>query len=245
MIYRDSAGGITTRSLKFWQQNRNRLGVIMRIEIQDRKASKWPLRLRGAKGHEVWLSGCVSGFPGEGSRATFEIISNLGFGISLEKVTTLSSFTLERKKHSFRRYGSQELLCNCGFVAPYYKLPEEQAELDKWCAEEDSPYCLGVHHADISGIIVDYDREIKAEEKKRHRKMSWFEQAEFALALSKNGVPQATKHRIEFKGSFDTGQSGWRCKCGYVYPPVPELAMGSNKVYEWLEPLKKKHEVEK
>lgn len=52
------------------------------------------------------------------------------------------------------------------------------------------------------------------------------------------------KHEIyiDALAAMKDGKSPWRCRCGYVYPLVPEWAMGSNKVYEWLEPLKAKHE---
>ncbi len=54
----------------------------------------------------------------------------------------------------------------------------------------------------------------------------------------------APKHQIYIDGfaAIRDGQSPWRCRCGYIYPQVPEWAMGSTKVYDWLEPLKIAHE---
>lgn len=50
-------------------------------------------------------------------------------------------------------------------------------------------------------------------------------------------------HQIRFDGVAGMrGESGWRCSCGYIYPKPPAEVLGTSKLYDWLDPLKQKHE---
>jgi hypothetical protein len=91
-------------------------------------------------------------------------------------------------RHSFRRYGTVELICHCGYVAPFYKLPEQQAQLDAWLKSERGLICFGLHHTEVSRLVG-----ICKADGKIDGRWSWNRQAETALRLTGNlegGAPQ-------------------------------------------------------
>lgn len=62
--------------------------------------------------------------------------------------------------------------------------------------------------------------------------------------VNKKKAEQTIKHEIYIDGlaAMRDGESPWRCRCGYIYPPTPEWAIETNNVFVWIELLKKEHE---
>lgn len=82
-----------------------------------------------------------------------------------------------KRQHAFRPYGAEELICHCGYVAPFYKLPAEQAELNTWLKSEGGFACYGVHHSDLSRLIASCGDKISD-------RWSWARKCETALKLT-------------------------------------------------------------
>ena len=91
-IYRDSGHGITEHSLKFWNENKGKIGEIVRVEVgfeplremQDSEGIplEWNFGAFGKKG-AIFLSGCNCGYGGTGPNGTAKILAELG--LPLEK----------------------------------------------------------------------------------------------------------------------------------------------------------------
>lgn len=93
-------------------------------------------------------------------------------------MTRPSKFRLRTKReHSFRAYGSEELICRCGCVAPRYELPKEKAELDAWLKQEGVAVCFELHHSELSRLIAACGEKIS-------QRWSWPRKCETALILT-------------------------------------------------------------
>ncbi len=78
MILKDKGNGVTEESLDFFRAHRENLGKIVKVEMINCRKKKYPLRLTDNNGNEIWLSGCDSGYEGEGPLGTFKVLKELG-----------------------------------------------------------------------------------------------------------------------------------------------------------------------
>jgi hypothetical protein len=89
-ILKDDGGGITKRSLQFWEYNKATIGKIERIEFSLNPLATitlseggfpytvdYTFKALGERG-EIWLSGCNCGYGGEGPHGTKKILVELG-----------------------------------------------------------------------------------------------------------------------------------------------------------------------
>ena len=90
-LYQDDGGGITVKSLKFWDQHKKLIGKVNQIEADrdyiecERKPmtgggwlqKDYSVRITGNKG-TILLSGCNCGYGGEGPNGTRQILEELG-----------------------------------------------------------------------------------------------------------------------------------------------------------------------
>lgn len=94
MYLKDSGHGITEESLKFWQDNKDRIGLPIRLEAsfeglvtEDRTENgiTYPVEynciIHGYKG-TILLSGCNCGYGGTGPNGTAKILDELGYPLS-------------------------------------------------------------------------------------------------------------------------------------------------------------------
>ena len=91
---KDDGGGITERSLKFWNENKSKIGKVTHVEVseeglqtEDRKSESgitYPVEyntmITGTQG-SILLSGCNCGYGGEGPNGTAKILAELGLHI--------------------------------------------------------------------------------------------------------------------------------------------------------------------
>lgn len=101
MFLKDSGHGITKESLRFWLENRNKIGVITCLEasyeplfveqVQASAGFTYPLEynviVSGSNG-AIILSGCNCGYGGEGPNGTAQILAELGLPIEKARVIT-------------------------------------------------------------------------------------------------------------------------------------------------------------
>jgi hypothetical protein len=83
MRYSDSGNGVTRDSLAFYRDHRDRLGDIVSVDVTfpgfDEPYDPYLMRIRDADDNEMRLSGCTTGYPGEGPRATMQILLDEGW----------------------------------------------------------------------------------------------------------------------------------------------------------------------
>ncbi len=97
MYLKDSGGGITDESLKFWNENKNRLGKITHVEVaaeglllEDRTENgitypvEYNCMIFGTNG-AILLSGCNCGYGGTGPNGTAKILAELGLPIEIAR----------------------------------------------------------------------------------------------------------------------------------------------------------------
>jgi hypothetical protein len=81
--FRDDGYGVTVESLDFWKTHKNDIGTILSVEssfepivvLED--AKEWNTRITGSNG-TILLSGCNSGYGGEGPNGTRKILEEVG-----------------------------------------------------------------------------------------------------------------------------------------------------------------------
>ena len=80
MIYLDDGHGISETSLALFQEHKHLIGKIESIKMTDYGNFEvvYPFKIVGDVG-EIWLSGCVAGFAGEGPHTTVQILTELGY----------------------------------------------------------------------------------------------------------------------------------------------------------------------
>lgn len=89
-IFKDSGHGVTEESLKFWNENRNKIGEVSLVEVakegvlrEDRTEDglripiEYNLIAFGSNG-VILLSGCNCGYGGTGPNGTAKILTELG-----------------------------------------------------------------------------------------------------------------------------------------------------------------------
>ncbi len=83
MQFDDSGSGVTSESLAFFRQHRGQLQhvteIVVRFPAVGDPTDPYLLVLRDVQGNTMRLSGCTAGYDGEGPRATFAILQELGF----------------------------------------------------------------------------------------------------------------------------------------------------------------------
>jgi len=100
MILKDGGECVTDFSLKFFRKNRDKLGRIVKIEIQKRTDEKgeWnqhPFRIVDHKGNQLWLSGCQSGYGGEGPYGAHQVLQELGVNVDFEEIKKKESIVID------------------------------------------------------------------------------------------------------------------------------------------------------
>jgi len=93
MFLKDSGHGITEESLKFWNENKGKIGLPMQLEAsfeglvtEDRTENgiTYPIEynviIHGYHG-DILLSGCCCGYGGTGPNGTAKILAELGVPI--------------------------------------------------------------------------------------------------------------------------------------------------------------------
>jgi hypothetical protein len=82
MRYSDAGNGITADSLSFYEATRRHLGEIAEISIRfpgfTDPFDPYLMILRDHEGNEIRLSGCTSGYNGEGPRGSLRILREVG-----------------------------------------------------------------------------------------------------------------------------------------------------------------------
>lgn len=99
MILKDGGERIADFSLKFFRKNRKKLGKVVKVEMQEYvdgqgKFRPYPFRIFDDKGNQLWLSGCATGYVGQGPYATYRILQELGLEIEHAMVRKAKSFTI-------------------------------------------------------------------------------------------------------------------------------------------------------
>lgn len=97
-IYKDDGSGTTYRSLKYWKNQRWRIGNIIEIEMRCYGANSHPLRIKDDAGNEIWLSGCVSGYWGMGPSGTLKIVQEFRPKTTLSEIQYNFSFKIKKDK---------------------------------------------------------------------------------------------------------------------------------------------------
>ena len=93
MLLKDDGGGITVRSLQFWNENKDKVGLIIGLEAsvdaihtenRTENGITYPVeyncKIYGYLG-DILLSGCNCGYGGEGPNGTAKILAELGLPI--------------------------------------------------------------------------------------------------------------------------------------------------------------------
>lgn len=83
MIWHDDGYGITQTSLAFFRERRECIGSIVGVTMladpsEDGGWTTYPFRIIGEDA-EIWLSGCNSGYGGEGPHGSITILKELGY----------------------------------------------------------------------------------------------------------------------------------------------------------------------
>ncbi|MBU1180407.1 hypothetical protein KJ885_05695 [Patescibacteria group bacterium] len=109
-VYKDDGSGTTERSLKYWKNQRYRLGQVVEIEMRNYNTSRpHSLRIKDNNGNEIWLSGCVSGFGGTGPHGTLKILQEFRPKTSIYEIARCISFKVKRDSLGhFRFYPGEQ-----------------------------------------------------------------------------------------------------------------------------------------
>lgn len=101
MYLKDDGGGITSKSLKFWNENKNNIGFVFGLEasvgaLHTEKRTEngvtyfveYNCKIYGYKG-DILLSGCNCGYGGTGPNGTAKILAELGVPIDKARTAML------------------------------------------------------------------------------------------------------------------------------------------------------------
>lgn len=104
LTIKDGGGGVTRKSLELWNKDKHRIGKIQRIEVsrealrqEDKKYKDttyvvdYTFIAYGENG-ELWLSGCNSGYGGEGPSGTARILTEFGFPLDQTRLIMLHGY---------------------------------------------------------------------------------------------------------------------------------------------------------
>jgi hypothetical protein len=85
MRYSDSGNGITADSIAFYRDHQHQLGPIATAELRfpgfDDPPDPYLMVLRDPAGDEIRLSGCTTGYPGEGPRGAMLVLLEAGWSV--------------------------------------------------------------------------------------------------------------------------------------------------------------------
>ena len=85
MRYSDSGNGITADSIAFYRDHQHQLGPIVSAELRfpgfDDPPDPYLMVLRDQAGNEIRLSGCTTGYPGEGPRGAMLVLLEAGWSV--------------------------------------------------------------------------------------------------------------------------------------------------------------------
>ena len=85
MRYSDSGNGITTDSIAFYRDHQHQLGPIVTADLRfpgfDDPPDPYLMVLRDEAGDEIRLSGCTTGYPGEGPRGAMLVLLEAGWSV--------------------------------------------------------------------------------------------------------------------------------------------------------------------
>lgn len=91
LLLKDNGHGITEQSLKFWHDNKDKIGDVKTLEASfeplaldydDLGMLEYNVEIKGSKG-SILLSGCNSGYSGEGPNGTAKILAELGVPLDI------------------------------------------------------------------------------------------------------------------------------------------------------------------
>jgi hypothetical protein len=77
-VFHDSAGGVTSESLKFWRATKPKLGTILSIACGSHSDVEYNTMVTGTDGVAL-LSGFGCGYSGTGPMGLVELLFDLGF----------------------------------------------------------------------------------------------------------------------------------------------------------------------
>jgi len=85
MRYSDEGNGITAESVRFFRDHRHLLGPIVAADLRfpgfDDPPDPYLMMLRDGDGNEIRLSGCTTGYPGEGPRGAMRVLLEAGWPV--------------------------------------------------------------------------------------------------------------------------------------------------------------------
>jgi hypothetical protein len=105
LILKDGGNGVTPDSLEFWKENKDKIGIIRRVEVSkdslqnDIRKSDWfvdgyPVEYTFiAYGDDgvILLSGCNSGYGGTGPNGTAKILTEFDIPVDIARKIMLSN----------------------------------------------------------------------------------------------------------------------------------------------------------
>jgi hypothetical protein len=93
ILARDNGHGVTEQSMKFWHENKNRIGRIetlnaslepLALEYSNDGILEYNVEIIGTHG-KIFLSGCNCGYGGTGPNGTAKILAELGLPIEVAR----------------------------------------------------------------------------------------------------------------------------------------------------------------
>ena len=102
MQLKDHGNGITRDSLQFFREHRHQLGDIVEASVRfpgfEDPYDPYLMVLRDDRGDEMLLSGCTSGYAGEGPRGAMQVLVEAGWSADQAGlVFTAPTLRLERE----------------------------------------------------------------------------------------------------------------------------------------------------
>lgn len=92
----DQGNGITRESLAFYRDHRHRIGDVREVTVRfpgyDDPHDPYLLALRDGEGNELRLSGCTTGYVGEGPHGTMRVLVDEGVPV-VQAMVVLSAAT--------------------------------------------------------------------------------------------------------------------------------------------------------
>jgi hypothetical protein len=101
MRYSDSGNGVTVDSIAFFRDHRDQIGPIVTADLRfpgfDDPTDAYLMVLQDEVGDEIRLSGCTTGYPGEGPRGAMLVLLETGWSVEESRqVFTAATLSLVR-----------------------------------------------------------------------------------------------------------------------------------------------------
>jgi len=93
VVYKEKNHGITRESTEFFKRHISRIGMVQRVEGKKEGEDYW-VTFSDTEGNKIIVSGFSWGYYGEGPRALYDILQELGLDCSMEDVVSYSEFIL-------------------------------------------------------------------------------------------------------------------------------------------------------